>query len=264
MKKTKLKRLAIVISSWHYPMGFYNAIAKQQIPKGWTVDMFCVSHRDPKYAKLPEFEDSVRGELDRKLYSKIATKKDLEKLGFEYKEYPNTIGDWGNSNQWLDDHQDSYNDYDLFLFTHDDNLILRYDMLKVVCEDMYDDKWLILTNTVGVPAGSIRGSFEFFKKEMMDKLGGKFDLSETTLNRTGETTNPKDWKDLYDWNSTITPLFNFLTKKKLWNKVIVFSPIYRVSIFCIEGERGTIASSQTNNRPLEDEGIKWLQDKRII
>lgn len=258
----KLKKLAIVVSGWHYPYGFFEAISKQHIPKGWAVDMFVVSHRDPKYAKLPEFEDSIRGELDRKLYTKIATIKDLEKLGFEYKEYPNTVGDWGNSNQWLEDND--YKQYDLFLFTHDDNLLLRYDMLEVVCNEMYPDDWLILTNTVGVPAGSIRGSFEFFKKKMLDKLGGKFDLNLTTLDRTGEVDNPANWTELYDWNSTVYPLTNFITKKKLWNKVITFSPIYRVSIFVIEGERGTIASSQTNNRPLEDEGIKWLQENKII
>jgi len=263
MKKTKkLKRLCICVSGWHFPYGFYRVLAEQTIPKGWTVDMFVVAHRDSKFATMPEFEDSIRGELDKKLYPKLATKEDIEKLGFEYKEYPNTIGDWGNSNQWLEDH--NYKDYDLFLFTHDDNLLLRYDMLKIVCEEMYRDSWLILTNTVGVPAGSIRGSFEFFKRQMLDKLGGKFDLSSTTLNRIGETENPKNWSDLYDWNSTITPLSELLTKNKLWSRVIVFSPIYRVSIFCIEGERGTITSSQTNNKPLEDEGIKWLQENKII
>lgn len=257
-----MKKLAIIVSGWHYPHNFYETLSKQKIPKGWSVDMFVVSHRDPSFAKMPEFEDSIRGELDRKLYTKIATVKDIEKLGFEYKEYPNTIGDWGNSNQWLEDND--YKQYDLFLFTHDDNLLLRYDMLEVVCRDMYPDKWLILTNTVGVPAGSIRGSFEFFKREMMDKLGGKFDLSETTLDRTGATDNPANWSELYDWNSTVYPLTNFLTKKKLWNKVVVFSPIYRVSIFCIEGERGLIANSQTNNREIEDQGIKWLQENKII
>lgn len=258
----KLKRIAIVVSGWHFPYGFYQVMAKQTIPKGWTVDMFVVSHRDPKFAKMPEFEDSIRGELDKKLYSKLATQEDIEKLGFEYKEYPNTIGDWGNSNQWLDDH--NYKDYDLFLFTHDDNLLLRYDMLKVVCEEMFKDTWLILTNTIGVPAGSIRGSFEFFKRQMLDKMGGKFDLSDTTLNRTGVTDNPENWSELYDWNTTVTPLANLLTTKNLWNRVIVFSPIYRVSLFCIEGERGTITSSQTNNKPLEDEGIKWLQENKVI
>lgn len=258
----KLKRLAIVVSGWHYPLNFFETMSKQHIPKGWTVDMFVVSHRDPSFAKMPKFENSVRGELDKKLYTKIATIKEIEKLGFEYKEYPNTIGDWGNSNQWLDDND--YKGYDLFLFTHDDNLLLRYDMLKIVCDEMYKEDWLILTNTVGVPAGSLRGSFEFFKKEMLDIMGGKFDLSQTLLDRTGEKENPASWTDLYDWNSTVYPLTNLLTKLKLWDRVITFSPIYRVSLFCIEGERGLIANTQPANQPLEEEGIKWLVSQGII
>lgn len=258
----KLKKLAIIVSGWHYPLNFFETISKQQIPKGWQVDMFVVSHRDPSFAKMPKFEDSPRGELDKKLYNEIATVKKIEKLGFEYKEYPNTIGDWGNSNQWLEDHD--YKEYDLFLFTHDDNLLLRYDMLNIVCKEMYQDDWLILTNTVGVPAGSLRGSFEFFKREMLDKMGGKFDLSQTLLERTGKTDNPSNWSDLYDWNSTVYPLTNLLTKENLWEKVITFSPIYRVSLFCIEGERGLIANTQSANQPIEDEGIKWLIAQNII
>jgi hypothetical protein len=75
----------------------------------------------------------------------------LETLGFIYKEYPNTVGDWGNSNQWLEDN--NYEKYDLFLFTHDDNLLLRYDLFETVCGKMFKDDWLIITNSVGVPAG---------------------------------------------------------------------------------------------------------------
>jgi hypothetical protein len=256
-----MKKLAIVVSGWHYPLNFYQTLSKQKIPKGWSVDMFVVSHRDPSFAKMPDLTDKAHADLDEKLYNSIATVKEIEKLGFEYKEYPNTIGDWGNSNQWLEDND--YKQYDLFLFTHDDNLLLQYTMLETVCGDMYNDKWLILTNTVGVPAGSIRGSFEFFKKEMLDKMGGKFDLSQTTLDRTGSNDNPANWTDLYDWNTTVYPLTNLLTKKKLWSKVIILSPIYRVSIFCIEGERGLISNAQTNKDEL-DTGIAWLKDNKIL
>lgn len=258
----KSKKLAVVVSGWHFPYNFYETLSQTRIPKGWQVDLFVVSHRDPKHAKMPTFQKGIRGDLDKKLYPKIASVKDVEKLGFEYKEYPNTIGDWGNSNQWLIDND--YKEYDLFLFTHDDNLLLRYDLFEIVCGKMFKEDWLILTNTTGVPVGSLRGSFEFFKREMLDKLKGKFDLSMTTLDRTGNKDNPKEWTELYDWNTTVTPLANFLTKHDLWQCVITFSPIYRVSIFCIEGERGLIANTQPNNKPLEDEGIKWLQDNKII
>lgn len=256
-----MKKIAVVVSGWHHPMGFYKVMSKMAIPKGWQIDMFVVSHRDPSHCVLPVLGEGKREDLDRKLYTEQPTVKAIEKLGFEYKEYPNTIGDWGNSNQWLEDHD--YREYDLFLFTHDDNLLLRYDLFQVVV-DAFNDDWLIWTNTVGVPAGSLRGSFEFFKREMLDIMGGKFDLSETTLNRTGSNDNPANWVELYDWNTTVYPLANLLTEKKLWEKVITFSPIYRVSAFCIEGERGLISNSQTGNKPLEDAGIDWLTEQLII
>lgn len=259
----KLKNLAVVVSGWHYPYQFYKSISDQIIPKGWNVDLFVVSHRDPSKAVMPTFDKTtLRGSLDEKLYSKIATISDMQSLGFEYKEYPNTIGDWGNSNQWLEDND--YTKYDLFLFTHDDNLLLRYDILDVVCNSMFKEDWLIATNTVGVPEGSIRGSFEFFKKEMLDIMGGKFDLSMTTLDRTGKSDNPEDWGDLFDWNTTVYPLANLLTEKELWDRIIVFSSQYRVSIFCIEGERGLISNTQEFNREKEDIGLNWLVENKII
>lgn len=257
-----MKKLAVVISGWHFPFGFYDLMAEQRIPKGWTIDFFVVAHRDPSHAPMPTLGDGLRADLDRKLYSKIISKEEIETLGYDYKEYPNTIGDWGNSNQWLEEHD--YTRYDMFLFTHDDNLLLRYDLFETVCGEMYKEPWLILTNTVGVPAGSIRGSFEFFKKEMMDIMGGKFDLSETKLDRTGKNDNPSNWAELYDWNSTVYPLTNLLTEKALWDRVIVFSPTYRVSIFCIEGERGLISNSQTGNNASEEEGLNWLHEQKII
>lgn len=257
-----LKKIAIVVSGWHFPLSFYEAIAKQHIPKGWTVDLFCVAHRDPKHASIPKFDPTTRrGKLDSVLYSKIATVEDLESLGWEYKEYPNTIGDWGNSNQWLEEHD--YTKYDLFLFSHDDNLILNNDLLNQVFS-MYKKNWLILTNTIGTPPGSIRGSFEFFKKKMLDLMGGKFDLSMTTLDRTGSTDNPSKWSELYDWNSTVTPLTKLLTEKKLWERVIVLSPFYRVSLYCIEGERGTISSTQALNEEYEEAGLNQLEQHGII
>lgn len=254
----KQKRLAVVCSGWHYPIKFFEAIAKQQRPKGWKVDLFVVSHRDPKHATMPVIEYTRRGRLDSILYEKLATKEDIEALGWKYKEYPNTIGDWGNSNQWLE--ENDYKKYDLFLFTHDDNLITRDDLFLTVCnKEFFNDDWLILTNTSGMPKGSIRGSFEFFKKEMIDILGGKFDMSDVSLNRIGQINNPPDWADLYDWNNTVTPLTNLLTKKDLWEKVIVLSPFYRVSLYCIEGERGTISNTHGQNTQYEEAGLDELE-----
>lgn len=257
-----MKKLAVVVSGWHYPYTFFEAISRQQIPKGWKVDLFVVSHRDPKHAVMPKFNpETRRGKLDSVLYKKLATIQDLEDLGFNYKEYPNTIGDWGNSNQWLE--ENDYTKYDMFLFTHDDNLVLNNDLFNQVCS-MYKQDWLIMTNSVGTPPGSIRGSFEFFKKEMLDILGGKFDMSQVKLDRTGQVDNPSKWSELYDWNSTVTPLTNLLTEKNLWEKVIVLSPFYRVSMYCIEGERGTISSYQAFNEDFEEEGLNQLEQHGII
>lgn len=253
-----MKRIAIVASGWHYPHLFYEALAKQKIPKGWRIDLFCISHRNPSYAEQKVFDESTRrGRLDGILYKKLASQEDIERLGWKYIEKPNTVGDWGNTNQWLEDYD--YTKYDLFLFTHDDNLIIRDDMLLHVTE-IYNADWLIMSNSIGMPPGSLRGSFEFFKKEMLDILGGKFDLSETKLTREGKIENPHDWGELYDWNTTVYPLARLLEQKELMEKVIVMSPFYRVSLYCIEGERGLISNTNGSNTEYEEGGLDQLEN----
>jgi hypothetical protein len=54
-----MKRLAVIVSGWHFPAGFYDAMACQRYPKGWTVDFFVVAHRDPSFAKMPELGDRL-------------------------------------------------------------------------------------------------------------------------------------------------------------------------------------------------------------
>src|SRR3989344_1061850 len=116
-----MKKLAVVASGWHFPLHFYKKIAEQEIPAGWEVDFFCISHREPSFAALEKkkeilsFDYDRRSLYDRILYDKIATVEDMQALGWKYSLEPNTIGDWGNSNQWLDKHD--YKDYDMFLFT---------------------------------------------------------------------------------------------------------------------------------------------------
>lgn len=222
------------------------------------MDLFCVSHRDPKYAKKEKKGRKfigARAALDRRLYDKIATVTDIEALGWDYKEYPNTIGDWGNSNQWLATHD--YKRYDLLLFTHDDNLILNTTWFKDIIEDEAFKDWDILSNSLGMPQGSIRGSCEFFKPSVLDKLGGKFDLSDTTLTREGETTAPEAIDALYDWNTTVYPLARFIEKEKI--PVAFLSPSYRVSAYCIEGERGYIGNTHGINTEVEDAGLDVLR-----
>ena len=222
------------------------------------MDLFCVSHRDPKYAqeeKLGRVFIGDRADLDQRLYDKIATQADIEAHGWEYKEYPNTIGDWGNSNQWLEDH--NYKEYDLLLFTHDDNLILNDKWFADVIKDKAFTDWEILSNSLGMPKGSLRGSCEFFKPSLLKKMGGKFDLSDTTLTREGLTGATEAVDELYDWNSTVYPLARFIEAEGI--KVGYLSPSYRISAYCIEGERGYIGNTHGQNTEIEDAGLSILK-----
>lgn len=259
-----MKKLAVVVSGWHFPGSFYEMVAKQKLPKDWGMDTFCVAHRDPMDAvdekKNKLLGDDVRGLLDQRLYNRIITKEGLAYLGWDYKEYSNTIGDWGNSNQWLEEHD--YNDYDLLLFTHDDNLILHDTWFKDIIEDQSFDDWDILANTTGMPAGWIRGSCEFFKPEVLEKMGGKFDLSEVSLDRTGETTVSEDTTELYDWNNTVNPLMRFIEENDI--RVGYLAPGYRFSGYVLEGERGYISNTHGQNTAVEDKNLQNLRDYGIL
>lgn len=257
------RKIAVVASGWHYPSQFYEGIAEQILPKGWSMDLFCVSHRDPSFAQEEKKDKKFTGErayLDEKLYRKIITVEEIEKLGWKYKEYPNTVGDWGNSNQWLEEHD--YKEYDLLLFTHDDNLILSDMWFKDIIQDGSFKDWEILCNSLGMPPGSIRGSCEFFKPSLLEKMGGKFDLSEVTLDRTGENIASEDLNELYDWNSTVYPLQRFTEEQKI--SVGYMSPSYRVSSYCLEGERGYISNTHGINTKVEDEGLEVLKKYGLI
>lgn len=262
MKKSK--KIAVVASGWHFPYHFYEILPKMMLPRGYKAEFFCVSHRDPKYAieekKSDRFDDSIRGKLDSRLYSSIATKEDIEKLGWKYVEEPNTVGDWGNTNQWLD--KNDYKQYSLFFFTHDDNLFLSERLFVDIISDGSFMEWDILANSLGMPQGTIRGSCEFFKPRVIELMGGKFDLSATTLSREGKTDSPKDWIELYDWNNNNIGLNKVIENEGL--KTGFLSPSYRVSAFCIEGERGYISRTNGQNTVVEDEGLRVLKEAGII
>jgi hypothetical protein len=258
-----MKKIVIIASGWHYPAHFYESMVRQRLPKGWSKELFVISHRDPSQAKEEKKDRIFTGErayLDQTLYKEIASKKLIKDLGWTYIEKPNTIGDWGNTNQWLEDY--NYKDYDLFLFTHDDNLLLNDGMLKDIIDDGAFKDWDILANSVGMPEGFIRGSFEFFKKRALTKIGGKFDLSEVTLTREGQTTATENLAELYDWNNTVTPLMKQIEKLKL--RVGYLSPAYRVSGYCIEGERGYISNTHGANTEREDYGLAFLKENKLI
>lgn len=267
-----MKRFAVVASGWHFPIHFFEEIAKQKLPSGWSMDLFCVSHRDPSYAVEEKKETLVkigytRRELyDRIMYSKIAAVPDIQAIGWDYVLEPNTMGDWGNTNQWMEKHD--YKQYDKFLFTHDDNFILTDKMLE---EILPQDDWLILTNSTGnaqrrlrqwlhLPKPfAVRGSFEFFTKDALDMIGGKFDLSETTLTREGQFTTSGSFTELSDWNKNDKPLTRIFSEGELRKKVKSLSPFYRMSIYCLEGERGYIYKTEPSNTKEEERGLDMIE-----
>jgi hypothetical protein len=217
--------------------------------EGVDVDFFCIAHRRPKDAHDKEITgNSPREKIDKKLYAKIATEKDLK--NWHYKLYPNTIGDWGCSNQWLEDYD--YRDYSAVLFSHDDNFVVSKRLLIDCSSTMgeYD----IISNSTGMPRGWLRGSCEMFSRDILDRMGGKFDLSQTTLQRIGKTDTPKDKETLLDWNTTVYPMMNFIQKNNV--KVAYLSPYYRVSKYMIEGERGYIHYTHGINTQQEELGLK--------
>ena len=263
-----MKRLAVVASGWHFPLHFFEKIAEQEIPEGWEVDLFCISHRNPSFSaddKKDLFASlgyDRRSLFDRILYRKIATVEEIEALGWIYVLEPNLVGDWGNTNQWLE--KNDYRRYDKFLFTHDDNFILTGRMFSDI---LPQDDWLILANSDGHSPGlrrtllgrgkkfSLRGSFEFFTREMIDLLGGKFDLSTITLNRAGESSSGTELAELSDWNNIITPIISLIEEKGVRSRIRYLSHHYRMSRYCLEGERGFIHKTDPLNTVEEDRGL---------
>lgn len=240
-------KLAVVASGWHFPVQFYEEMSKQVFDG--EVDLFCVSHRDPVDDKnIATLGDTFREKMDKILYRKIASRQDIESLGWQYKLHPNTIGDWGCSNQWLE--ENDWKKYDAFLFTHDDNYINSTEFLQAGVDGLGD----IVSNSTGMPAGWLRGSCEFFSKDVIEKLGGKFDLSRVSLTREGKTDTPSDKNALLDWNMTVYPLMEFIQKEGL--RITALSPFYRVSPYCIEGERGFIHKTHGSNTHFEEQGLK--------
>jgi hypothetical protein len=252
-----MKKLAVVASGWHFPYSFYESISTQVLPEDWNMDLFCISHRNPILSAQEKSNIVLEGErayLDLKLYSSIAYVEDIQDLAWQYEEHPNTIGDWGCSNQWLEN--SDYKNYDLILFTHDDNLILSENWFLDIIKDSESSDWEILSNSCGAPSGWLRGSCEFFKPSLLNKIGGKFDLSLVKLNRTDKLYGSQDIAELSDWNNTVVPLMNFIRNNNI--KVRYLSNFYRVSQYCLEGERGFISKTTHTNTQSENEGLKLL------
>ena len=269
------KKLAVVVSGWHFPLHFYTTMAQQRIPQEWSIDFFCVSHRDPQYAGEEKKEYianlgwSYAETLDKVLYEKIATVSEIEAMGWTYLLCPNTVGDFGNTNQWLEKYD--YSQYDMLLISHDDNLILNDRLFIDLLAN--DSTWMILTNSAGSAenwrefvkvrilgrAMNVRGSFEFIRTELFEMMGGKFDMSGVTLKREGEVFSPASFKSINNWNMVTVPFRRFLDEHGLASKIEPLSDTYRVSNYCIEGERGFISSIQPADRRGFERGLERIK-----
>lgn len=256
-------RLAIIAGGWHFPYPFYLDVALMSLPSGWRVDLFCVAHRDPALECVREEHYDVAasgpldfcGDCDRALYGPHPPDvHELERLGWRVQMAPNTVGDWGFFNQWLDGH--NYRDYDLLLNCHDDTFIRDSSLLVDVLggqiqlynaggEGMFVSpaNWLILGNGryPQAPEAYVRGSFEFWQPQMLHLLGGKIDLGNISLTREGLTDSPTELGALMAWNDTAVPVRDFMMRRGLADKVMYLSPYYRISKYVIEGERGFIS-----------------------
>ena len=278
--KIKMKKLAVVLGGWHYPYLYYKQLKDQKIPEGWEIDFYVVSHRDPelpvvfeeKQKLLKDRSDGLLQNMDKSLYSRIITKQELSDLGFIYNEETGAIGDLYQLNQWVHRHYKSQ--YDKVLFTHDDNYLLTDELFVDILEhkaqiflneeqnkieevpSSFNWKHLssgILENTT-VP----RTSFTFLDKEMLDKL--KFDLEEIStkgvdLDRTGETNTLYDvddkqisTKSLNSWNAPSRNFTNWIIDNGYADKSVRLSPVYRVTKYFIEGERGFMWTQRDESR----------------
>ncbi len=220
----------------------YRALAAQADN---DVDLFCIGHRIPDTVAVFEEKAVLDGMeltplvgLDRELYNDTATTKDLADLGWQSAWMPNTIGDWGFLNQWLE-LMVTAPDYGAILFLHDDTYIRRRDlfpMIRELCTSKPDT--LLWTNGryPEAPKGYARGSFEIFRPELIRMLGGRIPLAETGLDRTGQTDTPQGMDALSAWNALGEPLRQFMNARGL--DVGYLSEYYRVSQWSIEGERG--------------------------
>ena len=172
----------------------------------------------------------------------------------------------------------------MLLFSHDDNFVfndnLFIDVLDNKIETLFrndysmndlpefkdagpgdysevknDGEWLILSNGIVNMTGKVRGSFDFFKPEIIEKMGGKFDIDNIELDRTGETDNagigyygttyPTGGLSIKDWEKPVQNFYGFMVRNGYLDTIRYISPVYRVSKYCLEGERGLLSNRAT-------------------
>ena len=242
-------RIAVVVGGWHWPGLFFRQCEELVCPPGTTIELHVVGHREPELAVVREekrwlFEKqdpSPLEKLDQDLYREIPTRYGLRRRGWNVEMAPNTVGDWGFFNQWLEKNDPM--GYDLILNCHDDNYIRRpEDLIMQSVELRRWDNWAVLGNA-DCPSSSttyVRGSFEFWRPQVILEMGGRFDLGKISLTREGLVDTPEAFESLSGWNNTGTKTQEWLAAQGYSVKYL--SPYYRVSPWVIEGERGLLSS----------------------
>ena len=90
----KKKKLAVVLGGWHYPYLYYKQLKDQIVPKGWEIDFYVVSHRDPelpivfeeKQSLLKDRNEGLLQSMDESLYNRIITKQPGIEGNFDIRE----------------------------------------------------------------------------------------------------------------------------------------------------------------------------------
>lgn len=291
-----MKKLAVVVSGWHYPYQFYKRMKEQHVPAGWDIDMYVVSHRDPAdknvtTEKKDLFErggDNVLQNCDKDLYSRYITRSEIDELGYIYNEEPNDIGDLFLFNQWVERHWNGQ--YDIVMYIHDDTYLLSdslfVDILGHKAElivnreigkvERVDDNFEWHHMASGTHNGTTcpRTSFTVVTKELLTKLAPnlheitttKTDGSKMSFTRTEQTDTPYelrgdriDTNQIDEWNAPGRNFWKWCEVHGYHTKSVRLSDTYRVTPYFIEGERGFMWTPHNANQP-----IHYLQNKGFL
>jgi len=293
-----MNKILVVATGWHFSSHFYETMVRQIVPEGWEVDYYCVAHRTPEDENTISEKESIRNstaedfltQLDQLMYEYPITTKQIEDFGWKFELEENTVGDMECFNQWSEHHD--YKDYDFILVTHDDNLILSnqlfvdiiggVEVYKPIEESRYgahqfnvesvklDNDWMFLDNgyTQSLPkAFTPRGSFSFYKKELVDMLpDNKFNMYENggygIVYRQGETASV-GYDGIKAWNTHAGTFRDFLYEGNLVDNTRWLSNMKRVSRYCIEGERGFISNHRAGENYLQNiqkqlKELEWI------
>ena len=212
------------------------------------------------------------------MYSQPLTSKHLTEWGWQFDLEENTIGDYEFFNQWSDRY--NYKDYDMIFLAHDDNFILNTNMFYDILDakiDLIDFQgplrsrdltpvsvknnleWHFLSNGF-VDSRSPRGSFGFYTKFLLDKIGGKFSMDGVNLQRLDQKATPSNHDDLSEWNQTDKNFMKSLYDNSLAHDMRYLSRYYRTSNYCIEAERGFIHKCNAL-KGLYSQGINQIQSE---